>query len=86
MISSHGEWVWRKSSFSQGAENSDCVEVGHWCKSTYSEANGNSDCVEVGFGLDVTAIRDSKNPDGGMLALSTPVWDRFRSAVVGTDR
>jgi uncharacterized protein DUF397 len=63
MINPHGEWVWRKSTFSQGAEN--------------------SDCVEVGFGSDRTAIRDSKNPDGGMLTLPSQVWDSFRTAIAG---
>lgn len=81
MNSSHGKWVWRKSSFSNGGTDSDCVEIGHWHKSSYSEANGNSDCVEVGLGPELTAIRDSKNPGGGMLALSSAAWDTFRQAV-----
>jgi hypothetical protein len=42
--------VWRKSSRSQGSENTDCVEVAKFSA--------------------VIGIRDSKNPDGGELAVS----------------
>jgi hypothetical protein len=43
--------VWRKSSLSQGYENSDCVEVARFPA--------------------VIGIRDSKNPEGGKLAVSS---------------
>jgi hypothetical protein len=83
MTNSHGRWVWRKSSFSEGTNNSDCVEVGHWRKSSFSEGGADSSCVEVGLGPDLTAIRDTKNPDGGMLTLSSTAWDTFRTVVAG---
>lgn len=84
MTSSHGRWVWRKSSFSEGNGNSDCVEVGHWRKSSYSNGNGNSTCVEVGFAAgEVTGLRDSKNPDGGMLTVPAASWERFRTVAGG---
>ena len=76
-----GSWVWRKSSHSEANGNSDCVEIGYWRKSSLSEGNGNSSCVEVGVGPDVTAVRDSKNPDGGMLAFSGPAWDSLRATI-----
>lgn len=79
MTSSPGSWVWRKSSFSEGNGNSACVEVGHWRKSSLSEASGNSDCVEVGFASDLAAVRDSKNPAGGMLTVPEAAWRAFRT-------
>ena len=74
-------WVWRKSSFSQGNGNSDCVEVGRRRKSSFSEASGNSDCVEIAKTLAVTAVRDSKNPEGGMLTLPEPAWKALRASI-----
>lgn len=81
MASPYGSWIWRKSSFSESNGNSDCVEVGHWRKSTFSQGNGNSACVEVGFTPDRTAVRDSKNPEGGMLTLPEPAWHTFRTTL-----
>jgi len=52
-----------------------------WRKSSFSEANGNSDCVEVGWASAVTAVRDSKNPDGGMLTVSESAWHAFRASI-----
>lgn len=45
-------------------------------KSSYSES-GN--CVEVGIHGDVSAvlIRDSKDPDGGILSVSPTTWKNF---------
>jgi hypothetical protein len=79
MTNSPGRWVWRKSSYSQGTNNTDCVEVGHWRKASYS--NGNSSCVEVGWASGTTAVRDSKNPDAGMLAVPASAWRAFRVTV-----
>ena len=38
-----------------------------WIKATLSDTQGS--CVQLADGDDVTYVRDSKNPDGGMLAL-----------------
>jgi hypothetical protein len=84
MTSVTGRWVWRKSSYSNGNGNSDCVEIGHWRKSSFSEANGNSDCVEVGFAAEVTGLRDSKNPDGGLLTVPATGWESFRRTLGGS--
>lgn len=48
-----------------------------WRKSTRSGGNG-GDCVEVARNLPgVVAVRDSKNPDGPVLTVSTDEWDAF---------
>ena len=38
-----------------------------WIKATRSGTEGS--CVQLAEGGDVTYVRDSKNPDGGVLAL-----------------
>ena len=66
---------WRKSSrsVSQGA----CVEVAvRWRKSSRSVSQG--ECVEVAF---VGMIRDSKNPDGPVLAVGSRNFAEFIAAV-----
>lgn len=56
-----------------------------WRKSSFSNGNGNSSCVEVGYAAgEVTALRDSKNPDGGMLTVPTTGWDAFRRTLGGS--
>jgi uncharacterized protein DUF397 len=48
-----------------------------WRKSSYSGNNGGN-CVEVAANLPgVVAIRDSKDPDGGVLVFATPEWRAF---------
>lgn len=47
-----------------------------WRKSTRSSDNGQ--CVEVGHGV---GIRDSKNPDGGVLPLTGGAATAFVTAV-----
>ena len=64
--------VWRTSSYSTG--NGDCVEVG-WRTSSYSVGSGN--CVEVAPAPDRVLVRDSKDPDGPILAVPTPAWRAF---------
>ncbi|MPZ85667.1 MAG: DUF397 domain-containing protein [Actinophytocola sp.] len=61
MTSSHGRWVWRKSSVSNGSNN--------------------TDCVEIGLAADRTAVRDSKNPDGGTLVVPEAAWHGLRATI-----
>jgi len=70
--------LWRKSSYS--GEANGCIEVGNgWRKSRYSgEANS---CVEVGQTPARVAVRDTKDRDGGMVAVSPAAWRAFTSAV-----
>ena len=65
---SHAEW--RKSSRSGGVN---CVEVA-WRKSSRS---GGTNCVEVASMAPITAVRDSKNPDGPVLAFPVSSWTTF---------
>ncbi|WP_433265323.1 DUF397 domain-containing protein [Actinosynnema sp. CS-041913] len=64
--------AWRKSTHSGG--NSNCVEVA-WRKATYS--GGNSSCVEVAHTPDTVGVRDSKNPDSGLLTVPRTTWLTF---------
>jgi Domain of unknown function (DUF397) len=51
-----------------------------WRKSSYSGgASGN--CVEVAAADRTVAIRDSKDPNGSMLAFSPHEWQRFAAQV-----
>ncbi len=48
-----------------------------WRTSSYSGSTGGN-CVEVARNLPgVVAVRDSKDPDGGALALSPSAWRAF---------
>lgn len=82
--------VWRKSSRSGDGPN--CVEVGVWRKSSFSNANGGQ-CVEVAAdavqaGAEhperrdrLFLVRDSKDPDGPVLAFTPSEWDAFLTSV-----
>ena len=51
-------------------------------KSSYSDPE--HECVEVATNVpDTVAIRDSKDPDGPILRLTTAAWADFRAALVG---
>jgi hypothetical protein len=52
-----------------------------WRKSSFSQGDVNSSCVEVAWTPHMTAVRDSKNPDGGMLVVSESTWDAFRASI-----
>jgi hypothetical protein len=65
---------WRKSSWSTSESN--CVEVA-WRKSSRSTSDAN--CVEVASLEALTAVRDSKNPTGPVLAFPVSSWAEFLS-------
>jgi hypothetical protein len=47
----------------------------NWKKSSRSSANGN--CVEVAETPAAVAVRDSKNPEGGVLTFDRDAWTAF---------
>lgn len=53
-----------------------------WFKSSYSGGE-NNDCVEVAFDGDdgTTFIRDSKDPEGGILAVSHQGWAALLASI-----
>ncbi len=74
--------VWRKSSHSGQGGNGNCVEVAFldhasWRKSSYSGQGNNGNCVEVAFVGPAVAVRDSKNPAAGSLAVHPVGWQAF---------
>lgn len=50
-----------------------------WRTSSRSATKG--DCVEIAQAPTVTGIRDSKNPTGGRLILTTAQWASFLSQI-----
>lgn len=54
-----------------------------WRTSSRSGSGGGGNCVEVGRAVDSARVlvRDSKDRDGGMLALSPDAWASFTGAV-----
>jgi hypothetical protein len=52
-----------------------------WRKSSFSQGNTNSDCVEIAKTPELTAVRDSKNPDGGALRLPESAWRALRASL-----
>jgi hypothetical protein len=52
-----------------------------WRKSSYSE-EPNNDCVEVSFDGEAVLVRDSKDPAGPVLRVSSDAW----SALIETIR
>jgi hypothetical protein len=54
-----------------------------WRKSSYSGSNGGN-CVEVADNLPAAvAVRDSKDPDGTVLAFTPDEWRAFTVAING---
>jgi hypothetical protein len=47
-----------------------------WRTSSYSGSNGGN-CIEVATAPACVAVRDSKDPDGAILAFSPHDWQRF---------
>lgn len=68
--------TWIKSSYS-GSEGGACVEVAFsWIKSSYSDEEGGA-CVEIAAHPAAIHIRDSKDPEGPILTVSTGTWSAF---------
>jgi Domain of unknown function (DUF397) len=71
---------WRKSSYS-GEEGGACIEVAAlWRKSSYSGQEAET-CVEVAGLAGVIGIRDSKNPDGPYLTLTSSAWRQLATRI-----
>lgn len=73
---------WWKSSRS-GSSGGQCVEVAvapAWWKSSRSGSSGGN-CVEVAATGTAWLVRDSKDPDGGVLAVTDRSWHAFVSAI-----
>ncbi|MEU8345230.1 protein of unknown function [Actinomadura meyerae] len=51
-----------------------------WRKSSYSQGGG-TECVEIARVSDWCAVRDSKNPDGPVLTLTTGSWATLLQAI-----
>jgi predicted secreted Zn-dependent protease len=51
-----------------------------WRKSSHSTGNG-GECVEVAATEALRLARDSKNPDGPVLAFTSHAWNAFMSSI-----
>ena len=51
-----------------------------WRKSSHSGSNGGA-CVEIGTVGSAVAVRDSKHPDGSLLAFAAGTWKAFTEQV-----
>lgn len=50
-----------------------------WRKSSYSIGNGQ--CIEAASGQGAILVRDSKDPDGPVLAFTPDQWQRFLASL-----
>ncbi|WP_108999321.1 DUF397 domain-containing protein [Streptomyces rishiriensis] len=75
--------TWRKSSYSN-SDGGECLEVSDdllslaaWRKSSYSNSDGGN-CLEVADNVTaLVPVRDSKDPDRGVLVFGAAAWGRF---------
>jgi hypothetical protein len=67
--------TWRKSTYSDGSGGT-CVEVAAWRKSSRSGNHGGT-CVELAAGERAVLVRDSKDPEGPVLAFGAAAWAAF---------
>lgn len=56
------------------------VDGMRWRRSSFSSGSGDTNCVEVAFAGDATALRDSKNAAGPVLALPAAAWQALLAA------
>jgi hypothetical protein len=59
------------------------MDISHvtWRKASYSGGNGGG-CIEVGSTEEpLVAVRDSKDPNGPKLFISSPMWQAFAQRV-----
>ncbi len=82
---------WRKSSYSGGGNCVECkpTQGTGWRKPSRSVGNGaclewqtsshsaNGHCVQVATPGQYVLVRDSKNPDGGVLEFPAATWQAF---------
>ncbi|WP_433478549.1 DUF397 domain-containing protein [Spirillospora sp. CA-142024] len=76
--------IWRKSTYS-GSQADDCVELASiWRKSSHSGSQA-GECVEVTPTGRAVAVRDSKDPDGPVLAFEPQAWSAFLTTLKRQD-
>ncbi|MFF7967430.1 DUF397 domain-containing protein [Streptomyces sp. NPDC007903] len=67
---------WFKSSYSDST-GGQCVETAYtWHKSSYSDSTGGN-CIEVASCPTTIHVRDSKQTDGPLLAVTPTAWTTF---------
>jgi hypothetical protein len=67
--------AWRKSSYSSSQAN--CVEVAALGWRTSSHSTSQANCVQMALGGPAIGVRDSKDPDGPVLAVPSHPWSTF---------
>ncbi|MGH3770190.1 MAG: DUF397 domain-containing protein [Pseudonocardiaceae bacterium] len=75
--------AWRKSSYSTSEAN--CVEVAALGWRTSSDSSSQINCVQVALGAPAIGVRDSKHPDGPVLAVPSPRWSSFLRGIASSD-